>query len=143
LSQHRPAPDSKKILKPPLRQFPMTDVRWLEDLLPEYLWAAGFVAGDADAGLFRLARVLDAMTTAIADGEAPLLDGTLSSLEALTEAQRAKVMRRSGKLASLPSRFRTPSLTPYGCTRLRPAGGSPTSPSSQTTTSTPRSQSRT
>lgn len=70
----------------------MTDARWLEDLLPEYLWAAGFVAGDADAGLFRLARVLDAMTAALADVEAPLLDGTLSSLEALTEAQRAKVV---------------------------------------------------
>lgn len=70
----------------------MTDARWLEDLVPEYLWAASFVARDADEGLFRLARVLDTMTGSLGDDEAQLLDGTLSSFDALTQPLRAKVI---------------------------------------------------
>ena len=72
----------------------MTDVRWLEHLVPDYLWAAGVVAGDGDEGLFTLARIHDAINSVIpAGGPSPdgVFDGGLVSLERLSGSERDRV----------------------------------------------------
>lgn len=73
----------------------MTDIRWLEDHVPNFLWAAGLLAGDADRGLFEIARVLDAVEEILGVDEAKArepLDGGLVAFEAVPNDLRPTVV---------------------------------------------------
>lgn len=63
---------------------------------PNYLWAGGVLAGDVDQGLFRIARVLDAIEEARkAAGEADheSVDGGLIAFEAVPAEVRPQVLQ--------------------------------------------------
>lgn len=98
LKQHRPSPERKKLLQPPLRQLPMTDMRWPQDHVPNFLWAGGLVVDNPDDGLQRMANVLDAMHQFLKDRGADLspkgilLDGSLTSFESVPEELRADLL---------------------------------------------------
>jgi hypothetical protein len=74
----------------------MTDIRWLEDHVPNYIWAGGLVAGDPNRGFFRIVKVLDAICEALASSiegfEADRLDGGLVGFESVPAAARAAVL---------------------------------------------------
>lgn len=98
LAQHRPAAGRKKLLQPPLRRLPMTDMRWAQDHVPNFIWAAGFVADRADDGLFEIARVLDAMHQFLRDRGVDLgrkgiiLDGSLLAFESVPAELRSDLV---------------------------------------------------
>lgn len=94
LKAHRPAPGRKKLLQPPLRQLPLTDLRWPHDHVPNFLWAGGLVADDPDDGVFRIALVLDVMRKLLQERGATFgrdgvfLDGSLTTFDSVPEELR-------------------------------------------------------
>lgn len=97
LHQHKPAPGRKGLRQPPLRQFPITDLRWLEDHVPNYIWAGGQLVDDVDEGLLRLVRILDTIEearTAAGEPDHDLVDGGLLAFEAIPRNIRPMVLER-------------------------------------------------
>jgi hypothetical protein len=74
----------------------MSDLRWLEDHVPNYLWAGGQLVGDIDAGLLRLARILDLVEEARGAAGEPdhvPVDGGLVAFEAIPLEVRPTVLQ--------------------------------------------------
>jgi hypothetical protein len=106
LHQHKPAAGRKQVRQPPLRQLKMTELHWLDDMVPDFLWAAGVIAGDPDKGLRRLARIVDVAEdarAAVAPDRPEPIDGSLTAFESLNDSERrvvADAIRTAG-LASM------------------------------------------
>jgi hypothetical protein len=76
----------------------MTDMRWAQDHVPNFIWAAGFVVDRADDGLFEIAQVLDAMHRYLRDRgvdlgpKGILLDGSLLAFESVPAELRSDLV---------------------------------------------------
>jgi hypothetical protein len=93
----------------------VTDIGWLRDQVPDQLWTGGFVTGEPDEGMLRLARVMDAIQefskthgVSVAPGNS-ILDGSLTALERVPDEARGPLLdhlrSRGMARAAVPAGF--------------------------------------
>lgn len=102
LSDHLPQ-GRKRV--PPLMQFPLTEVSWHEDMLPDFLWVALMLGRRTDWKA--AASALDVIDRFVPADSPAIVDGRLSTLAFVPEERRAEArsaLRREAPHA-LPTAF--------------------------------------